>query len=120
MTAKKAPERFIMMASPSRRRLEVASRGHARRMAPVRKAPMAQVRGKRKAGTKNIENPVAMPMGGMRSLRAVTAVRPSRMRQRRTPQSPRSETMAVNAVLESMKQPFSRVQKGGAGPEYVL
>ena len=43
-----------MMASPSRRRLEVASRGHARRMAPVRKAPMAQVRGKRKAGTKNM------------------------------------------------------------------
>ena len=94
-TAKKAPERFIMMASPSRRRLEVASSGQARRIAPVRNAAMAHSKGKRKARTKNMEKPVAMPMGGMRSLRAVTAVRPSRTRQTRTPQSPMRETMAV-------------------------
>ena len=53
-----------------------------------------------------MEKPVAMPMGGMRILRAVTAVRPSRTRQTRTPQSPMTETMAVKAVLDSIRQAF--------------
>ena len=106
ITAKKAPERFIMMASPSRRRLDVASSGQASRMAPIRNAPMAQVRGKRKAGTKNMQKPVAMPRGGMRIFLAVTAVRPSRTRQTSTVQSPRRETMAVKTVLDSMEEAF--------------
>src|ERR1017187_828299 len=125
MTAKKAPERLIMMASPSRRRLDVARSGQARRMAPIRNAPMAQVRGKRKAGTKNMQNPVAMPRGGIRSFLAVTAVRPSRTRQRRTPQSPRRETMAVKTVLDSMEQAFpiwcyGRVGLGGPCVNYMF
>src|ERR1039458_7308766 len=106
MTAKKAPERLSRRVSPARRRLDVARSGQARRMAPIRNAPMAQVRGKRKAGTKNMQNPVAMPRGGIRIFLAVTAVRPSRTRQTSTVQSPRRETMAVKTVLDSMKQAF--------------
>jgi len=40
------------------------------------------------AGTKNMEKPVAIPRGGMMIFFAVTAVRPSRTRQMRTPVRP--------------------------------
>ncbi len=54
-------------------------------------------KGMRKAGTKNMQKPVAMPMGGIRSFFAVTTVRPSRTRQSSTPAKPTSDTTTVNA-----------------------
>jgi hypothetical protein len=43
-------------------------------MAPMRKAARAHVHGKRNMGTINMENPVAMPAGGIRIFLRVTGV----------------------------------------------
>jgi hypothetical protein len=47
----------------------------------------------RNAGTMNIENPVAMPNGGITIFLIETAVRPSRTRQVKTATRPTSEPM---------------------------
>src|SRR5665213_1282337 len=51
-------------------------------------AASAHVHGTLNAGTRNMQNPVAMPSGGMTIFRTVTAVRPSRMRHANTPKKP--------------------------------
>src|SRR5579871_3795760 len=59
--------------------------------APVRKAPNAQIQGMRKAGTRNMENPVAMPIGGITIFFKDTGPRASRMRQVSTAARPINE-----------------------------
>ena len=93
-----------MIRSPSRRRLDVASSGHASTIAPTRNAPIAQSNGTRNAGTKNIENPVAIPSGGITIFLSVIAVRPSRTRHASTPHRPISETTAVIKGVECNQQ----------------
>src|SRR5579859_2491490 len=75
-------------------------------MAPMRKAARPHKKGMRHMGAMNMQKPVAMPMGGMTIFFRVTAVRPSRTRQRRTPHRPARETMAVSAVFDSMVRAF--------------
>ena len=78
---------------------------------------MAQVHGTRNAGTRNIENPVAIPNGGITIFFSVTAVRPSRMRQASTAQRPARETTAVIAGDETnyAEPPKKSVTTGGRG-----
>ena len=52
---------------------------------------VAHAHGIRNAGRMNIENPVAMPNGGITIFLIETAVRPSRTRQTKTATKPASE-----------------------------
>ena len=103
-TRKKAFDRCIMMVSPVRTSREVTSNGHASATPPIRNATAAQVHGTRKAGTRNIENPVAIPSGGMMIFLTVTAVRPSRMRHARTPSKP------ITAAAAEAPKPMCTIQ----------
>src|SRR5580698_2584710 len=83
----------------------------------MRNAAPAQAHGMRKAGTKNILKPVAMPSGGMMILRNETAVRTSRNRQAVTAMRPASEmTMEVpgGSRIEPYFKAFSSLA-GGLG-----
>src|ERR1700689_4342238 len=69
----------------------------------MRKAPKPQRNGTRKAGTMNMQKPVAMPRGGITIFLRVTALRPSRTRQASTPARPMRETRAVMRGVECMR-----------------
>jgi hypothetical protein len=60
-----------------------------------------------------MQNPVAMPKGGMTIFRRVTAVRPSRTRQARTAPIPASEPTTDNGLKGTM------IPRAKPGPETV-
>lgn len=80
ITTRNALERFILTVSPCTSSRVVSSSGQASAIAPIRNAIPAHDHGTRKAGSKNIEKPVAIPRGGKMIFRSETAVRASRSR----------------------------------------
>jgi hypothetical protein len=83
-------------------------------MAPMRKAASAQSQGMRKAGTMNMQKPVAMPIGGMTIFFSVTADWPSLMRQMMITTAPKADAMAYSrGVMWGMQEPQLRRNCGG-------
>ena len=61
----------------------------------------------------NMQNPVAMPTGGITIFFRVTAVRPSRTRQASTPARPARETTAVRTGVATMNFAFQFLLRAG-------
>jgi len=79
--AKNAHERCIITTDPYRTSRDVRSNGYASATMPTVNASAPHVHGTRNAGRANMQNPVAMPMGGATIFFIDTALRPSRTRQ---------------------------------------
>lgn len=111
-TARNAFDRRIITTSPCRSRRVVITNGRDNATAPIKNAAAAHAQGTRNAGMMNIENPVAIPMGGMTIFFNVTARRDSCSRHTVTAARPKSDAITEEMGEEPSSQFYGRRRTG--------